>query len=138
MKDIYTSKGLSDNDALKLFSWKAFHKPHPEENFVNLSMVFVNYAKGLPLALKVLGSLLFDKTMDEWKSALNNLKLEFDENIMVLLQISFDGLTNTQKGLFLNIACFFKGENKDCIRDVLQSFGYHPDYNIGVLMKKSL
>ena len=133
-----TSKGLSYNDALKLFSWKAFHKPHPKENFVNLSKDFVNYAKGLPLALKVFGSLLFDKTMDEWKSALNNLKAEFDENIMVLLQISFDGLTNTQKGLFLDIACFFKGEKKDCIRDVLQSFGYYPDYNIGVLMKKSL
>ena len=138
VKDIYTSKGLSYNDGLKLFSWKAFHKPHPEENFVNLSKDFVNYAKGLPLALKVFGSLLFDKTMDEWKSALNNLKAEFDENIMVLLQISFDGLTNTQKGLFLDIACFFKGEKKDCIRDVLQSFGYYPDYNIGVLMKKSL
>ena len=44
----------------------------------------------------------------------------------------------TQNELFLDIACFFKGENKDCIRDVLQSFGYYPDYNIGVLMKKSL
>ncbi|XP_030936402.1 TMV resistance protein N-like [Quercus lobata] len=68
VKDIYTSKGLSDNDALKLFTWKAFHKPHPEENFVTLSKDFVNYAKGLPLALKVLGSLLFDKKMDEWKN----------------------------------------------------------------------
>ena len=136
--DIYTAKGLSDNDALKLFSTKAFHKPHPEENFVNLSMVFVNYAKGLPLALKVLGSLLFDKTMNEWKSALIKLKAEFDENIMNILQISFDGLMDTQKALFLDIACFFKGENKDCIRDVLQSFGYYPDYNIGVLIDKSL
>ena len=138
MNDIYTSKGLSDNDALKLFSWKAFHKPHPSENFVNLSKDFVNYAKGLLLALKVLGSLLFDKTMDEWKSALNKLKAEFDENIMDILQISFNRLMDTQKELFLDIACFFKGENKDCIRDVLQSFGYYPDYNIGVLMKKSL
>ena len=138
VNDIYTSKGLNDNDALKLFSWKALHKPHPGKNFVNLSKDFVNYAKGLPLALKVLGSLLFDKTMDEWKSALNKLKAEFDENIMDILQISFNGLMDTQKELFLDIACFFKGENKDCIRDVLQSFGYYPDYNIGVLMKKSL
>ncbi|XP_050254075.1 disease resistance protein RUN1-like isoform X5 [Quercus robur] len=138
VNDIYTAKGLSDNDALKLFSLKAFHKPHPEENFVNLSMDFVNYAKGLPLALKVLGSLLFDKTMNEWKSALNKLKAEFDENIMNILQISFDGLMDTQKALFLDIACFFKGENIGCIRDVLQSFGYYSDYNIGVLMDKSL
>ena len=136
--DIYTAKGLSYHDALKLFSWKAFHKPHPEENFVNLSMVFLNYAEGLPLALKVLGSLLFDKTMDEWKGALNSLKAEFGKNIMPILQISYDGLTSTQKGLFLDIACFFKGENKDRIEDVLQSFGYCPKYNIGVLKDKSL
>ena len=138
VNDIYTTEGLSDNDALKLFSLKAFHKPHPKENFVNLSMFFVNYAKGLPLALKILGSLLFDKTKNEWKSALNKLKAEFDENIMNILQISFNGLMDTQKELFLDIACFFKGENKDCISDILESFGYHPDYNIGVLKDKSL
>ena len=135
---IYTTEGLSYNDALKLFSLKAFDKPHPKENFVNLSMFFVNYAKGLPLALKVLGSLLFNKTKNEWKSALNKLKAEFDENIMNILQISFDGLKDTQKALFLDIACFFKGKNKDCIKDVLESFGYYPDYNIGVLIEKSL
>ena len=44
----------------------------------------------------------------------------------------------TQKELFLDIACFFKGENKDCIREILKSFGYYPDYNISVLMDKSL
>ena len=50
----------------------------------------------------------------------------------------FDGLMETQNELFLDIACFFKGENKDCIREILRSFGYYPDYNIGVLMDKSL
>ena len=59
-------------------------------------------------------------------------------NTLNILQISFDGLTNTQKGLFLDIACFFKGENIDCIRDILESFCYYPDYNIGVLKDKSL
>ena len=135
---IYTIKGLNYDEALELFSLKAFDKPHPEENFVTLSMVFVNYGKGVPLALKVLGSLLIDKTMNEWKSALIKLKAECDENIMNILQISLDGLVHTQKALFLDIACFFKGKNKDCIRDVLQSFGYNPDYNIDVLIDKSL
>ena len=76
--------------------------------------------------------------MNEWKSALNKLKVEFDENIMNILQISFDGLTDSQKGLFLDITCFFKGEKKDCISDILESFGYYPDYSIGVLKDKSL
>ena len=135
---IYTAKELNNDDALQLFSWKAFHKPHPEENYVNLSKGFLNYAKGLPLALKVLGSSLFAKKLKEWESALYKLKKEPNRNILDILQISFDGLTNSEKGLFLDIACFFKGENKDCIRDILESFCYSLDYDIGVLMDKSL
>jgi hypothetical protein len=46
----------------ELFSWKAFKKPHPEENYVKLSMDIVNYAQGLPLALEVFGSYLFGRT----------------------------------------------------------------------------
>ncbi|XP_030936726.1 TMV resistance protein N-like [Quercus lobata] len=135
---IYTAKELNNDDALQLFSWKAFHKPHPEENYVNLSKDFVNYAKGLPLALKVLGSSLFAKKLKEWESALYKLKKEPNKNILDILQISFDVLTNSEKGLFLDIACFFNGRNKDCIRDILESFYYSLDYDIGVLMDKSL
>ena len=136
--DIYTTKGLSYGDVLQLLCWRAFHKPHPKENFVNLSMDFVNYAKGLPLALKVLGASLFAKRTNEWKIALDKLKEEPERKILDILQISFDGLTNMKKGLFLDIACFFKGDNKDCVSDILESFGYYPDYNISVLIEKSL
>ena len=82
---------------MQLFSWGAFNKPYPKENYVDLTKVFVNYAKGLPLALKVLGSSLFAKTTDEWKSSLDKLKVEPNRNILDILQISFDGLTNMQK-----------------------------------------
>ncbi|XP_075648254.1 disease resistance protein RUN1-like isoform X2 [Castanea sativa] len=136
--DVYNITGLNDDEALELFSWSALKKPHPEDNYVELSKDFVNYAKGLPLALKVLGSSLFAKRMNEWKSALDKLKEEPDRNILDILQISFKGLTDSQKGLFLDIACFFKGDKKDCISDILESFGYYPDYNIGVLKDKSL
>ena len=138
MNFIYTVKQLNNDDALKLFSWSAFKKPDPKENYMDLSQDFVNYANGLPLALKVFGSLLFDKEIDEWNSALDKLKVEPDKKILDILKISYDGLTNTQKELFLDIACFFKGENKNCIRDILKSFGYYPEYNIGVLIDKSL
>ncbi|KAK4573379.1 hypothetical protein RGQ29_031371 [Quercus rubra] len=135
---IYTAKELNNDDALRLFSWRAFHKPHSEENYVNLSKDFVNYAKGLPLALKVLGSSLFAKGKNEWESALYKLKKEPNRKILDILLISFDGLTNSEKELFLDIACFFKGKNKDCIRDILESFCCYLDYNISVLMDKSL
>nr|XP_023908409.1 disease resistance-like protein DSC1 [Quercus suber] len=130
MNFIYTVKQLNNDDALKLFSWRAFKKPDPKENYMDLSQDFVNYAKGLPLALKVLGSLLFDKEIYEWNSSLDKLKVEPDKFFLDILNISYDGLTNMQKELFLDIACFFKGENKNCIRDILKSFGYYPDYNM--------
>ena len=136
--DVYTIKGLNDDDALELFSRRAFKNPHPEENYAELSKDFVKCANGLPLALNVLGNSLFNKTMDEWKSALDKLKIEPDGNIMKILQISFEGLMDTEKELFLDIAFFFQGKKKDFIRDILESFGYHPDYNIRVLVDKSL
>ncbi|KAL4639383.1 hypothetical protein ACB092_03G213600 [Castanea dentata] len=138
VNDIYTVKGLNNNNALQLFSWRTFKKPYPEENYVDLSKDLVNYAKGLPLALKVLGSLLFGKRTYEWRSAIYKLRAESNKFFLDILQISFDGLMDTQKELFLDIACSFKGENKYCIRDVLISFGYYLDYNLGVLMDKSL
>ncbi|KAK9995183.1 hypothetical protein SO802_024886 [Lithocarpus litseifolius] len=136
VKHIYEAKELNYDEALKLFSWKAFKKPHPEENYVDLSKHFVKYANGLPLALEVLGSLLFGKRIDEWKSALEKLKEEPENKIFNVLKISFDGLTKMQQDLFLDIACFFKGENKDGIIDILQSFC--PAYNIGFLVDRSL
>ncbi|GMY19605.1 TMV resistance protein N-like isoform X2, partial [Fagus crenata] len=136
--DVFTTKGLNNDEALELFSWRAFKKPCPEENYVDLSKDFVNYTNGLPLALKVLGSLLFGRSMDAWKSARDQLKVEPNSNILDILKISFDGLTDTQKQLFLDIACFFKGKDKDCIRDILESCGYYPDYNLDVLVEKYL
>ena len=138
VKHIYEAKELNYEEALKLFSWKAFKKPHPEENYVDLSKHFVKYAKGLPLALEVLGPLLFEKRIDEWKSVLEKLKEETDNKIFNVLKISFDRLTKIQQELFLDIACFFKGEYEDGIKDILQSFGFFPDYNIGVLVDRSL
>ena len=135
---IYEAKGLNPDEALQLFCVSAFKKPNPKENYVDLCMYFVNYTNGLPLALKVLGSLLFTKSTNEWKSLIDKLKVEPEKKILDILQIGFDGLMETQRELFLDIACFFKGEKEDCIKEILKSFGYHPDYNIGVLKDKSL
>ena len=91
---IYTAKELNDNEALRLFSLSASKNLHPKENYVGLSRYFVNYTKGLPLALNTLGSLLFNKSIDEWKSVVDKLKAKPSKEIVDVLQISFDGLTN--------------------------------------------
>ena len=44
VNDVYRAKGLNYEDALLLFSWRAFNKPYPEENYVEFSKGFANYA----------------------------------------------------------------------------------------------
>jgi hypothetical protein len=126
--NIYDVKVLNDAEALQLFSWKAFKKPHPEENYVQLSKDIVNYAQGLPLALEVFGSLLFGRTMDEWKSARDLLKENPNAEILDKLKISYDGLEDLQQKMFLDIACFFNGAYIHDITYKLESFGYYPEH----------
>ena len=138
VNDVYTNKELNDGEALELFSCRVFKEPCPKEGYVELSKDFVNYAKGIPLAITVLASCFIGRSIHEWESALDKLKNYPDPRIFDILQNSFDGLMETQKELFLDIACFFEGENINCIRDILESFGYYPDYNINVLRDKHL
>ncbi|XP_042958334.1 disease resistance protein RPV1-like isoform X4 [Carya illinoinensis] len=106
VNDIYKVELLQTPDALQLFSLSAFDKTNPPENYKDLSMDFVSYAGGLPLALKVLGRFLFGRTIDLWKSARDKLEAIPKTEIFDVLKISFDGLEESQKKLFLDLACF--------------------------------
>ena len=78
VKEIYEAEVLNHEEALQLFSLRALKMDHPPEDYGKLSQAFVNYSKGLPLALEVLGSFLFGKNIDEWKNGLDRLN-EFPE-----------------------------------------------------------
>ncbi|XP_030945912.1 TMV resistance protein N-like [Quercus lobata] len=71
----YMPPKLNHHESLLLFSWHAFRKDQPNEDFEELSKEVVGYAERLPLALEVLGSLLSDKKKSEWESALQRLKV---------------------------------------------------------------
>ncbi|KAG7948113.1 hypothetical protein I3843_14G130700 [Carya illinoinensis] len=106
VNDMYAVQLLQPADALQLFSLSAFDETHPPEDYKDLSMAIVNYAGGLPLALKVLGRFLFGRPIDVWKCARDHLKGNPPKQISDILQISFDGLEESQKKLFLDVACF--------------------------------
>ena len=137
--EIYEVKGLYDKDALQLFCSKAFREEHvPPNDYLVMSKEVLKYAAGLPLALKVLGSFLFEKSTNEWESALKRLK-EFPETeILDVLKISYDGLKIIEKEIFLYIACFFNHEKKDHAVDILDSLGLHPVIGLRELRNKSL
>ncbi|XP_070661915.1 disease resistance protein RPV1-like isoform X2 [Malus domestica] len=115
--EIYEVQKLNDGEALKLFSWHAFGNNWPDEGYLQISEKFVSYCKGLPLALKTLGSLLLKRPIEEWESQLETL--DPDGEIIEQLKISFQGLTEKQKAIFLDISCFFIGWNKEYVAKVL-------------------
>jgi len=125
--------GLNNDEAQRLFS----HKAHCENDFVDLGNNFVTYAQGNPLLLKVLGSYLCKRTKEEWESAWNQIKAIPKENILEKLQIAYNGLEDLEKKLFLDIACFFKGEDQNRVADILESVCYS-DNNKRKLIDKSL
>ncbi|KAA3472186.1 NBS-LRR-like protein [Gossypium australe] len=137
--DVYEPTTLNPKDALQLFSLKAFHSDTVlKDDFVELSKHVVNYAGGLPLALEVLGSFLCGRDATQWRSAIERLKRDSNKEILDKLRISFDGLEEREKNIFLDIACFFNGEEEDFVIKVLDGCEFFPDIGIDVLIKKSL
>ncbi|KAJ9166928.1 hypothetical protein P3X46_021617 [Hevea brasiliensis] len=135
---IYKVEGLNYCDALQLLSVKAFKQEHPPEEFMKFAERVVNYAKGVPLALKVLGSHLCKRSPKEWEIVLKELKKIPISKIHKILKISFDSLEQTEKAVFLDIACFFKGQDKDCVEDILDGCDLTPSLGIIRLVEKCL
>ena len=137
-EEIYKATLLNDDEALKLFSLKAFKQDYPSEGYELPSQKVIYYARGLPLALEILGSFLFHRNLDAWESLLGRLRECPESKISDVLQISFDGLRRTEKKIFLDIACFFKGMTKDRVANILRTPHYKPNIDLDVLVEKSL
>ncbi|KAL6329276.1 hypothetical protein AAG906_015476 [Vitis piasezkii] len=93
----YEAKELDEDESLMLFCQHAFkHKP-PIEDFVQLCDRALNYTRGIPLALKILGCFLYNRSKKEWESELERLKIIPNKEVQDVLRISFDGLDDNQK-----------------------------------------
>ncbi|XP_006285098.2 disease resistance-like protein DSC1 isoform X1 [Capsella rubella] len=118
----YVVPRLNDKEAMELFCLDAFtDNLYPSEEYMDLSKNFVYYAKGHPLALKLLGSGLRQKEMTYWVEKLERLKVEPDKEIQKVLKLSYEALDDEQKSIFLDIACFFRSEKADLVSSILKS-----------------
>ncbi|XP_061995458.1 TMV resistance protein N-like isoform X2 [Rosa rugosa] len=134
----YKPNGLNCDEALQLLSLKAFKKCPPPEDYLHLCYHILGYAQGLPLALVILGSFLFGRSADEWASAIDRLKNTPHKRIIEVLRISFDGLDEKDKEIFLHIACFYKGKDKDRVTQILDYCQLNPVIGLSVLADRSL
>ncbi|XP_016193922.1 TMV resistance protein N isoform X1 [Arachis ipaensis] len=134
----YNVEGLMESEALNLFSLEAFNLPKPSEEFLELSKEVVKYSGGLPLALKVLGSYLNGRGIEVWHSAIEKIKHFSHSEIIDVLKISYDGLDDMEKDIFLDIACFFKGYQIGDVTRKLKGCGYQVEIGLDILINKSL
>ncbi|CAL2236187.1 unnamed protein product [Prunus armeniaca] len=134
---IYMAEKMDEEEALEFFSWHAFKKSYPE--YLDLSKRVIRYCQGLPLALRVVGSFLINRSIADWESHLEKLQISPDGDIQKILRISFDGLPDDRmRNIFLDISCFFIGEDKDSVTKILDGCGFFATIGISVLIERCL
>ncbi|XP_010263318.1 PREDICTED: TMV resistance protein N-like isoform X2 [Nelumbo nucifera] len=136
--EIYQVKELNSEESLQLLSRHAFRRNHPMEDYKELSSDVINYVGGLPLALEVQGSFLFEKGISEWKNSLKKLERIPHNQIQQKLRIVFDELDDVEKDIFLDIACFFNGMDKDSAITILGGCDFFPEIGTSFLLRRCL
>ncbi|KAL2342191.1 hypothetical protein Fmac_010131 [Flemingia macrophylla] len=126
---IYSVQGLSFHHSLELFCLSAFEEKQPKNGYEDISKKVISYCGAIPLALKVVGASLRSKSKEVWECQLNKLQSIPDMKIQKALKLSYDDLDDSQQSIFLDIACFFRGDLKDSKFSVSE---------IEVLLDKSL
>ncbi|XP_045819802.1 disease resistance protein RUN1-like isoform X3 [Trifolium pratense] len=135
---LYEVKQLEDEKALDLFSWHAFENNFFDPGYVDIAKHAVSYCHGLPLALEVIGSQLFGKSLSVWKSSLDKYERVIRKDIHEILKVSYDDLEENEKGIFLDLACFFNSYEICYVKEILYLHGFHVEDGIQELTDKCL
>ncbi|XP_021801333.1 TMV resistance protein N-like, partial [Prunus avium] len=137
---VHAVETLNYKESLELFNWHAFGQDHPIEGYIEYSQKIVEHCRGLPLALKVLGSSMYSgDSIDVWKSALQKLEAIPNGEIVNKLRVSYDSLQDDHdRNLFLHIACFFIEKDKDYIVNILDGCDFYTIVGIQNLIDRCL
>ncbi|XP_054777352.1 disease resistance protein RUN1-like isoform X2 [Prosopis cineraria] len=138
VKRTYELMELNDHDSLELFCRHAFHMSQPPKGYQDMSSHVIRYARGLPLAVRLIGANLAHKNLEEWRSTLEQYDRIPERTMHEVLKISYDCLQDGAKIIFLDIACFFREELLDSIDEIVEACGYGARFYIEVLIDKSL
>ncbi|CAN1831705.1 Disease resistance protein L6 [Linum perenne] len=133
---LYELGAMSHDYALKLFSKHAFGEGYPPEDYSTLSEEFVQVAAGLPLALKVIGSLLFHTNKRFWEAKLIELKEIPPTKVQERLKISYNELTYNEKQIFLDVACLFIGADTEMPFCMWSDCDFYPESTLRTLAQR--
>ncbi|CAI0418285.1 unnamed protein product [Linum tenue] len=104
---------MSPRISLELFCKHAFKKTRPPPGYETLSQDIISIAGGLPLFLEVVGSLLYGEEKPIWEEKLVQLRKVSLKGVAERLKISYDVLEAETQQIFLDIACFCIGMEKE-------------------------
>uniref|UniRef100_A0A1J3CUJ9 Disease resistance protein RRS1 n=1 Tax=Noccaea caerulescens TaxID=107243 RepID=A0A1J3CUJ9_NOCCA len=142
INQIYEVEGLNEDEAKQLFSRCGFgidwRRKSGLETFAPYLMTVIQHSSGNPLALKLYGKFLSHKKPKELETEMLRLKQTPLPSILEAFKSSYNTLNDKEKTMFLDIACFFKGENVDYVMQLFEGCGFFPHVGIHVLMEKCL
>eukprot|EP00253_Pinus_taeda_P035438 PITA_35438 len=134
---IYNLTGLNTQHSTDLFCLHAFRQPHALQGFEYLVEKFVEACDGLRLSLKMFGALLYGKDdKSYWQYQLD--KLQVPTEIQQRLKISYDSLNREEQQIFLDIACFFIGEDRDMAIRIWDGSGWNGLWGFQSIQNKCL
>ncbi|CAN1326168.1 Disease resistance protein L6 [Linum perenne] len=139
ISEILREDSYQARNASSLFSKHAFGGvDYPPKDYASLSKEFVQVAAGLPLAIKVIGSLLLHMDKKFWEAKLVELKAIPPTKVQERLKISYTELTYNEKQVFLDIACLFIGFHKEGVTYMWSNCDFYPESTIRSLIHRSL
>lgn len=136
---IYFHDGTSRQDSHEIFCSYAFSQSCPPQGFESV-VDKVSYAcEGLPLLLKAFGGLLCgENDQCTWEGVLDRIITTLPEGIWSKLSICYDSLAEEEQEIFLDIACFSKGKDRDTWIGIWDESGWKGLVGFQNLMNKGL
>ncbi|KAH0768243.1 hypothetical protein KY285_004114 [Solanum tuberosum] len=135
---LYEFEALNRDESVELLSWHAFGQDCPIKGFEVCSEQVAIHCGGLPLPLEVLGATLAGRNIDIWRSTIQKLETIPNHQILKKLAISYESLEDDHdKNLFLHLACFFIGKDRDLVIAILNRCNFYTVIGIENLVDRN-
>lgn len=111
---IYMLSGINQEGSREIFCSYAFSLPYPPPGFEPLVEEISNGCEGVPLLLKAFGGLLCgENDLSAWKTVLWRISKMEHKDTFDMLMICYDYLVEEEQQIFLDIAYFSAGKDRD-------------------------